>query len=392
VGSLAENDTQLALAELAELLSASRRVAGLLDSAVLAQRAAHEARHLAGTDIATVAILEDPTLLIMRGTAGTRTSAIEQLHIPRGTGLGGKILLDRHPISLSDYGRDTGITREHVDVVADAEGIGAVVGVPIKDNDQVLGILYGGLRAVGSVGDRGTSLLVEFARSLGPLLSSTRQSQQAQRLSAQSERQRIALQLHDTLGQLLFGIGLAARRAQADTNTSADLLASLADIEAGASRASSQLRDALRAMAPATPEEALATAVRMDAAAFTDRSGVAAHFVVVGEPVDLRPPIPAVLLAVVREGLHNVEKYARARSVVLTLYYAARDVGVVVQDDGVGLPSNLPLDPLPRSGRRLGLASLLQRTQQVGGSLILMPNEDGGVTLRASVPLLTSPT
>jgi signal transduction histidine kinase len=383
----AADDAQLALAELTELLSASRRLAGLLDSAVLSERAAHEARRLVGTDIATIAILDDPSLLIMRGTAGTRTSAIAQLRIPRGTGVGGKILLERRPISLADYARDDAITHDHVDVVAQAEGIRAVVGVPIEDNQDVLGILYGGLRAVGSVGERGQSLLVEFARSLGPQLSATRHAEQAQRLSAQVERQRMAHELHDTLGQWLFGIGLAARRARAGSATSADLVASLEDIEVGASRAASQLRDALRAMAPATPEEALATAIRVDAAAFTDRSGVPAHFVVVGEPVELRSPVPALLLGVVREGLHNVEKYALARSVILTLYYGARDVGVVVQDDGVGLPVDFRIEPLPRDGHGLGLASLLQRAQQVGGNLILMPNEDGGVTLRASVPL-----
>ena len=387
----ADDDAQLALAELTELLSASRRVAGLLDSAVLAQRAAHEARRLVATDIATVALLEDPSLLVMRGTAGTRTAAIEDLHIPRGTGVGGKILLERRPISLSNYANDRGITRDHVDVVADAEGIRAVVGVPIEDDAQVLGILYGGLRSVGSVGDRGQVLLAEFARSLGPVLSSARRAEQVRRLTVQAERQRIALELHDTLGQLLFGIGLAAQRAQAGSGAPADLLASLADIEVGASRAAAQLRDALQSMAPATPQDALAVAIGMDAAAFTSRSGVPAHFVVLGEPLPARPPIPAIVLAVVREGLHNVEKYARASSVIVTLYYAVGHVGVVVQDDGVGLPPGFGLEPLPRGGRGLGLPSLLQRAQQVGGNLILMANEDGGVMLRATLPLPKAP-
>lgn len=362
-------------------------MAGLLDSAVLAQRAAHEARRLVGTEIATLAILEDSGLLIMRGTAGTHTSAIEGLRIPRGTGLGGRVLLERRPMEVSDYAADGGITRDHVDVVADAEGIRAVVGVPIENNDQVLGILYGGLRTVGSVGDRGRSLLLEFARSIGPVLATARDAELAQRLSVQAERQRIALQLHDTLGQLLFGIGAAARRAQAASATSTDLMARLEDIEASASHAASQLREALRAMAPSTPDEALATALRMDVEAFTERCGTPSHFVVVGEAVIVEPPIPPLLLAVVREGLHNAEKYARATSVFVTLYYSVGDVGVVVQDDGVGLTPDFRLDPLPRSGRGLGLASLHQRTQQLGGTLILMPNEDGGVTLRANVPL-----
>src|SRR5215470_16548804 len=150
-----DDDAQVALSELAELLAASRRVAGLLDTAILAQRAAREARQLVGTQIATLAILEDPGLLVMRGTAGTRTSAIEHLHIPRGTGVGGRILVERRPIAIHDYAHDAGITRDHVEAVASAEGIQGVAGVPIEDDHEVLGILYGGVRTVGSIGDRG---------------------------------------------------------------------------------------------------------------------------------------------------------------------------------------------------------------------------------------------
>ena len=373
------------------LLAATRRVAGLLDSAVLAQRAAHEARQLIGTEIATLALLEGPSLLVMRGTSGIHTPALANLRIPGGTGLGGKILLERRPMSVHDYARDAAITRDHVDVVVAGEGIRSIAGVPIEDADELLGVLYGGLREIGTVGERGEAMLMEFARSLAPILRTARQAEDAQKLKVAEERQRIALDLHDTMGQLLFGIGLAARRAQAGVDpqvseSSADLLDHLRQIEVGASRAASQLREALRVLAPGTPREALATAMQMDVAAFTDRSGVPAELMVVGEARDLATTAQSVLLAVVREGLHNVEKYARATSVIVTLYYGAGGVGVVIQDDGVGLPVDLALDPLPRSGRRVGLVSLLQRAQQLGGTLEIIPNEDGGVTLRANLP------
>ena len=388
--NLASDDrAQLALVELAGLLAATRRVAGLLDSAVLAQRAAHEARQLIGTEIATLALLEGPGLLVMRGTSGIHTPALAKLRIPRGTGLGGRILLERRPMSVHDYARDAAITRDHVDVVVAGEGIRSIAGVPIEDADELLGVLYAGLREIGTVGERGEAMLLEFARSLAPILRTARQAEDAQRLKVAEERQRIALDLHDTMGQLLFGIGLAARRAQEGVDpqaSSADLLDHLRQIEEGASRAASQLREALRTLAPTTPREALATAMQMDVAAFTDRSGVPAELMVVGEARDLATTAQSVLLAVVREGLHNVEKYARATSVIVTLYYGAGGVGVVIQDDGVGVPVDLALDPLPRGGRRFGLVSLLQRAQQLGGTLEIIPNEDGGVTLRANLP------
>ncbi len=76
MASASEDQAQLALAELGGLLAATRRIAGLLDAALLAQRGAHEARLLVGTEIAAVALAEDPTLLVMRGTSGMRTAAI----------------------------------------------------------------------------------------------------------------------------------------------------------------------------------------------------------------------------------------------------------------------------------------------------------------------------
>jgi signal transduction histidine kinase len=381
-----------ALADLTALLAASRRISGILDAAVLAQRAAAEARRLARTELSALALAEAPDLLIIRGTSGVRTPAIARLHIPSGTGLGGRILIERRPISVLDYAHDRAITRDLVNVVADDEGIRALVGVPVEHNDQLLGILYAGLRSAGSVGGRGEMILMEFARSLGPALSSARQVEQARQLSVDAERQRIAHELHDSVGQLLFGIGVDAQRAQqalGETENSG-LLSDLRRIEHGVSRASSQLRDALRGLAPTDSEAALATIVRMDAAAFTDRSGVPAHLVVLGEPVSLTAAVQAVLLSVVREGLHNVEKYAHAASVVLTLYYAGDGVGVVIQDDGVGLPPDFIIKSLPTGGRHLGLASLFQRTQRLGGSLKLIANEDGGVTLRANIPVAGS--
>jgi signal transduction histidine kinase len=391
-----DDAAQVALADLTALLAACRRVTGLLDEAVLAQRASAEARKLVTAELSALALVDDPTLLVMRGTSGIRSPAIGQLRIPRGTGLGGRILLERRPIAVSDYAHDQEISRELVDVVADEEGIRALVGVPIEHDDQVLGILYAGLRTAGSLGTRGEAMLLEFARSLGPQLQSTRQVELARQLSVQEERHRIALELHDTVGQLLFGIGVAARRAQASfsdsTQTGAvDLLKDLKSIEEGASRTAAELRAALRALAPATPHEGLATMVRMDAAAFSDRTGVPAHFVVVGEPIELAPAVQAVLVAVVREGLHNVEKHARASSVILTLYYTENDAGIVIQDDGVGLQVDLAFEPVPRSGHQMGLASLLHRTQRLGGTLVALANEDGGTTLRASIPVRFAP-
>jgi hypothetical protein len=68
------------------------------------------------------------------------------------------------------------------------EGIRALVGVPIEDQaDQVVRILYGALRAVSGVSNRGRLMLVEFARSLGPMVASPTGGRRSRRRSGGDE-------------------------------------------------------------------------------------------------------------------------------------------------------------------------------------------------------------
>jgi signal transduction histidine kinase len=96
------------------------------------------------------------------------------------------------------------------------------------------------------------------------------------------------------------------------------------------------------------------------------------------------PPLPSgcthALAGAVREALLNVEKHARASSVLVSLFRAAEGVAVTVYDDGEGPPA------APTEGTGLGLAAATDRLGQVAGTLRVGRNDDGGVTVRAWVP------
>jgi LuxR family transcriptional regulator, regulator of acetate metabolism len=381
-----EVDARESLEDLAAAVAAVRRIAGLIDTSVLAQRAAQELQHLVGNDLNAVAVREGPDELAMRGVAGARTADFARIHVPRGAGIGGKILLVKRPIAVTDYEHDATISRDFVDIVAHGEGIHAMLGVPLEFEGEVVGVLYTGVRSSVNIGDRLYSRVRQFAHSFEPLLGTSLQSSRAVQFGVEEERQRIATQLHDTIGQLLFGIGISAHKARGQVpDGSVDLAADLERIEIQASHAASYLRDALRALTPSSSQEALATVIRADAAAFTNRSGIPADLVVIGDPCEVPLAIEAALLSVVREGLHNVEKHAAASSVVLGLYFLDTALGVTIQDDGSGVPEDLKLRPIPAGGH-WGLATLLQRVERVGGTLTLVANEDGGATLRADFP------
>jgi signal transduction histidine kinase len=82
------------------------------------------------------------------------------------------------------------------------------------------------------------------------------------------------------------------------------------------------------------------------------------------EPSDadlkVAPEIGDDMVAVVREGLSNAARHARAHAVEVRVEWSAGSIVVAVRDDGVGLP--------PQAERRSGLANLGERARRHGGS------------------------
>jgi signal transduction histidine kinase len=87
-----------------------------------------------------------------------------------------------------------------------------------------------------------------------------------------------------------------------------------------------------------------------------------------------------VLRDVAREALLNIEKHAKASSVVVTLGGDDDGVAMVVTDDGVGLRQQ------PGPDRGIGLDCIVERLQRVGGTGMLTAGDDGGCMIRAWVP------
>ncbi len=96
------------------------------------------------------------------------------------------------------------------------------------------------------------------------------------------------------------------------------------------------------------------------------------------------------LLLVVKEALHNAVKHAQARTVTLGLRVDPEGFTLEVGDDGRGLPDGVGGEPSrgvgAAGGAGLGLSSLRQRAQAVGGRLELVSVPGRGTTVRLWVP------
>lgn len=198
------------------------------------------------------------------------------------------------------------------------------------------------------------------------------------------ERQRIALEIHDGIAQLVLSALHAVRAAGQELPASpAAAQARLAQVEQVLHEAYEEMRQEVLGLRPVQlAAEPLTSSIAAQARAFEERWRIPCRLDLVGRPSN--PPLNRKLAVYrfVQEALANVGKHARASQVIIRLAFSPERLSVAVADDGVGFqPSEIPLGP------HLGLLSLRERALSVGGSLAIESCPGGGTTVRLEVPL-----
>ena len=197
----------------------------------------------------------------------------------------------------------------------------------------------------------------------------------------ESERRRIARELHDEAGQaltsILFGVReLRRARDVADARRAADAITSLV------SEALDDVRRLASELRPQILDDfGLVPALERLTQSFADRTGIEVQLRTPEDEERLTSEQETTLYRVAQEALTNVAKHARAASVAVELGRRDEHVELTVRDDGRGM------DAPPRPGASFGLAAMRERVALVGGTFRIETTPGGGTTLRVSVPL-----
>jgi signal transduction histidine kinase len=331
-----------------------------------------------GIDAAWIGELDDAGNIVLGHAVQTRTDAVDGLVVPPGVGLGGQVISSGRPEWVPNYPVSTHLSP--FTVQADREGVKGMVAVPIVHAGRVLGVLYGANRHEAAYGDSAVGALENAARRAADAAIVEERARHTAEVAVHEERRRLALQLHDTVGAMLFTIGAGVRKLSDGAAHDPALRAQLDAIERHASEAAAVFRESLQALHASPEAIALAVALRADCRSFQERAGIPARLIVLDEIPPLHASRAKALAAVAREALLNVEKHAQAGSVLVSVFHAHDGVTVAVADDGVGLRR----DDADRPG--LGLSAMADTIGRVGGYLTVGGNDDGGVTVRAWVP------
>lgn len=260
--------------------------------------------------------------------------------------------------------------------------------VPLVSRGEELGVLSAFYPATHEPTDADTGFLVAMADQMAVAVDNARLLGELEGKVALEERHRLARELHDSVSQALFSMSLHARAVQmAAEQSGADPqgpvavgVAQLLELVQGAL---AEMRALIFQLRPeALHEEGLTLAVRKHAAAIAAREGVDVRVRADEDRLPLDDVAEEELFRVVQEAVHNCVKHAQPTHIDVRLSAEPGDPETLVlevEDDGVGF------EPNARHPGHLGLESMRERTERLGGRLVV-ESSAAGSRVRAVLP------
>lgn len=257
------------------------------------------------------------------------------------------------------------------------------LGVPIKDGEDVLGIIFlANKKRPGGFTQDDQDLLALFAAHAAIAITNARLYEHNRELTVVAERNRLARELHDAVAQKLFSLRLTARTASALAEKDpVRTVEELEQVERLAADALAELRAVIFELRPADLADGLVASLRKHAEVL-DRAHETAVRFSAAEPVVLPEEQEAVVLRIAQEAVYNALRHAGARTVDVSLRVLDGSAVLEVADDGSGFAAS---DGDQQGG--LGLASMRDRACSIGGTFGIDAAPGHGTTVRLEVPL-----
>ena len=337
-----------------------------------------------GSSIVVDDVLEDRRYVgVPSGHIPVRSFLGVQLRTREGSILGAFLIGDRRPYRFS--------TR-HVELI---EALSAQAAVTIHNAqliarerqamEQYAAQLEREVKERTAELERRNQELSKYATNMRMLHDELTEAQKRQMLA--DDRSRIAQELHDRVQQTLFTIGLKADWVIEQLPPETALIHPLRSVKQLASLGTAQVRDAIFALSMTELQEGglvsvLYTLIRD----LREATSIEADLVVSELAVPLPTRIESALLTIAQEALSNVRRHAQATIVIVTLQVTSEQAMLVVQDNGIGLSQQV-LRTYRGNATHLGLKGMRNRLEELDGQFSLANGEEGGLIVKAVVPL-----
>lgn len=266
-----------------------------------------------------------------------------------------------------------------------------MVTLPLEYQEQEIGELRVAPRDQRDALDPADRLLLEtVVRQAGVALRGVQLTRDLRRshlelvTSREEERRRLRRDLHDglgpTLASLTLGLDAAHKLVESQPDAASPLLLELRK------QVQTVIKDVRRLVydlrPPALDELGLVAALQEQARHY-EQQGLRIDVQALGPLPPLSAAVEVAAYRIVQEALTNVVRHAGARSSRVTLEVDARALHLTIEDDGGGLPTG--------NRTRVGLGSMRERANELGGRFSVGPRKTGGTIVTATLPLHGEP-
>ncbi len=354
--------------------------------------------------------IEQAALMLPRGSGGDYVTRFLRRGNPDTPSVRFRLAQDSPIVDwLGSEGK--ALRREQVDVIPQLKGlwesektaldeVGLSLLCPVRSRGKLIGILALWPKLSGTgYSDEDVDLFLTMAGEAALAIENARMFDNLRRqqrqvelllnqavIAQEEERQRISIDLHDSVAQWLVAASYRAQTCSEllDGNGSGKARAELLGMEETITRSLKELRRVVIGLRPpALDELGLTHAVRQTLDDLKP-DGIECRFDQEGESVRLSPSMEIAVYRVVQESLNNIRKHAHATAVDITMKFLAEELVVKITDNGDGFDLTQTLDSAVSVGH-LGLLGMKQRAEMLGGRIDVRTTKGRGTTITLTI-------
>jgi signal transduction histidine kinase len=201
------------------------------------------------------------------------------------------------------------------------------------------------------------------------------------------EQERIARELHDTVVQNIFCIGLKLAELREDPALNSTNLAAIDRLRDMVGEIETRLRQIIYDDVQQQNEPLLSQLIGLEIAGHTSVGGILVDSYL-DAPDELPPQVLATIRAIVHESLANIRKHSEALHALVTLTIDSDVLYLTIQDDGVGISSDVGNTVDEENRLHFGLSNLQRIVNRIGGDFFVGISDEGiGSAVRVRIPL-----
>lgn len=321
---------------------------------------------------------EKQTRVVPRVSHGFAPGTLAVLTFSKGEGVVGRVLETGETVVVPELDLDT--LRPDVRAAIVAEGIHSFVHLPIRVDEQIIGVFNIGFTRPEAITEDTVRLFTALVQRAALSIENMQLFEKTKELAVVEERNRVARDLHDSAKQKAFA-ALAQLGAVSGIlkNNPSNAWTHLNEAENLVYEVIQELTFLIQEMYPmALKEKGLATTLREYVFEWENRNGVMINLTIQNSR-RMNLEAEQAIYRMIQEALANVARHSQSDQVDVSLVYNAETVTVTVADNGLGFDS-------ARKTGGMGLRIIEERAKSIGGEACIQSQPGRGTKVVITAP------